>query len=180
VDTPPPATPTPAPAPSADTEAARVVPWVPDGQPTPASQRWTAGVVEKKGGQGMATLGAVRTARNDGFDRVVFEFVGAQRPGYHVEYVDRPVRQCGSGAVVPLEGQGWLQVRFEPAQAHTEAGTPTIVARRMSPALPVLRELAMTCDFEGQVEWVLAVARPNRYRVLELSNPTRVVVDVLQ
>lgn len=157
-----------------------MVPWVPDGKPTPPSQSWTAGIVEKKsGGQGIVTLTAVRTAQNAGFDRVVFEFSRDQRPGYHVEYIDRPVRQCGSGAVVPIGGQGWLSVRFERTQAHTDSGVPTIVARKQSPGLPVLQELAMTCDFEGQVEWVLGVSRPNRYRVLELSDPTRVVVDVL-
>jgi hypothetical protein len=160
--------------------ASRVVPWVPDGTQEPPSQRWTAGVVAKKGGQGIVTLTSVRTAKNAGFDRVVFEFEGGKRPGYHVEYIDRPVRQCGSGAVVPMTGQGWLRVRFEHTQAHTDAGISTIVARKMSPGLPVLQELAMTCDFEGQVEWVLAVTRPNRYRVLELSDPARVVVDVLQ
>jgi hypothetical protein len=34
------------------------------------------------------------------------------------------------------------------------------------------------CDFEGNVEWVLGVRHPSRFRVTELSDPWRVVVDV--
>ena len=41
-------------------------------------------------------LSAVRAARQDGFDRVVFEFEAAV-PGYSVRYVDRPITEDGSG-----------------------------------------------------------------------------------
>jgi len=41
-----------------------------------------------------------------------------------------------------------------------------------------VKELISTCDFEAEVEWVAGVASPNRYRVLELRNPTRLVVDI--
>jgi hypothetical protein len=88
------------------------------------------------------------------------------------------VRECGSGRVVPMRGQGWLRVRMEPARMHTDAGTPTVADRHRRLELPVLRELRSTCDFEAQVEWVLAVSSPNRYRVLELSDPARLVVDI--
>jgi hypothetical protein len=46
------------------------------------------------------------------------------------------------------------------------------------PELPVLLQLEPTCDFEGEVSWVLGVKAPNRYRVLELKDPPRLVVDV--
>jgi len=142
-----------------------------------ASGGWTAGVTEVRRGRG-ATLRAVRTARNEGWDRVVFEFAGGVVPGYHVEYVDRPVRKCGSGDEAQVAGQGWLEVRITPAQAHDEAGRVTVADRERKLALPVLRELELTCDFEADVTWVLGVASPNRYRVQELSNPARLVVDV--
>lgn len=139
----------------------------------------TAGITYRPPrGVGVATLRAVRTAFHDGYDRVVFEFEGERLPGYHIEYIDRPVRQCASGEVVPLAGDAWLRVRMEPAQAHTEAGEPTIAERALTPGLPNLKELKLTCDFEAQVEWVLGLASPNPYRVLELSGPPRLVVDV--
>ena len=62
-----------------------------------AAGSWTAGVVDiPTGDGGVSTLASVRTARHEGFDRVVWELEGAL-PGVHVEYVDQPVRTCGSG-----------------------------------------------------------------------------------
>lgn len=138
----------------------------------------TAGVVEKQRPEArIAILRDVRAASQDGFDRVVFELDGAV-PGYRVEYVDRPVLQCGSGEPVEVAGDGWLQVRLTPAQAHTEAGEPTVRERERHLSLPIVKELQSTCDFEADVTWVLGVASPNRYRVQELSDPARLIVDV--
>jgi hypothetical protein len=120
----------------------------------------------------------VRAGEHEGFDRVVFELAGDQAPGYHVEYKDKPVRQCGSGLEAEVAGQRWLEVRLSPAQAHDEAGKATIKDRERKPKLGVIQELELTCDFEGQVTWVLGVSSPNKYRVLELSKPARIVIDV--
>jgi hypothetical protein len=153
----------------------------PNGQPAPdtAAGDWTSGVVHRaSAGGGIATLTRVRAATQDGHDRIVFEFPGSGLPGYRIEYIDRPVRQCGSGEAVQIAGDGWLQIRMEPAQAHDEQGRPTITERAFSPGLPTIREARLTCDFEGQVTWVLGVASPNPYRVLELAAPPRLVVDV--
>lgn len=139
----------------------------------------TAGITDKKGGtQGVAVLRAVRSARHAGYDRLVFEFEGAELPDYHIEYVDRPVRQCGSGKVVELPGSGWLEISFTPARAHTDTGAPTVKDRRRSPNHEIIRGLASVCDFEAVVTWVAGVAAPNRYRVLELKDPARLVIDI--
>jgi hypothetical protein len=126
---------------------------------------------------GAALLLDVRSARHDGFDRVVFEFAQT-RPGYHVEYIDTPVRRCGSGEPTPIAGDGWLEVRFFVAEAHTPSGAPTIARREQHPALALVKELEQTCDFEGYVTWILGVSRPNKYRVLTLAKPARIVVDI--
>jgi hypothetical protein len=147
--------------------------------PAQEASGWTAKVVEKrKPDMHPVTLRKIRAGRHASFDRVVFEFTGSAVPGYHIEYVDRPVRQCGSGDTVRVAGDGWLSVRLTPAQAHTDAGRPTISYRERRLRFPLLKELQSTCDFEGEVEWVLGVSSPNRYRVMELSNPARLVVDI--
>lgn len=154
-------------------------------EPTPVASPlgdpgdWTAGVVKRAAGRGnVATLTALRFAKHDGFDRVVFEFDGNGLPARHVEYVDRPVRRCGSGDPTELAGDAWLSVSFEPASAHSESGVGTLAFRETRAELPVLRELEVTCDFEAQVTVVFGVSRPNRYRLLELTAPPRFVVDV--
>ena len=139
---------------------------------------WTAGSTTAARGDYVGTLVAVRTARHAGYDRIVFEFRDEELPNYHVEYIDRPVRACGSGEEVPLAGDGWLEIRLEPANAHEETGTPTILERNRTPTLPNLRELKQTCDFEAVVSWVAGVRSPNPYRVLELPNPTRLIIDL--
>ncbi len=138
----------------------------------------TTSSVSHKNPKGVAVLlREIRTAEQNGFDRVVFEFDGPEVPSYNVGYVDKPI-QCGSGDFAQVAGDGWLQVRFNSANAHTEAGQPTIADRERRLSLPILKELEITCDFEAEVAVVLGVASPNRYRVLNLSNPTRVVVDI--
>jgi hypothetical protein len=142
------------------------------------SATWTAGIVDLAPGPGgVASLISLRAAQHAGYDRVVWELSGSA-PGVHVEYVDRPVRQCGSGAPVPLPGDAWLEVRLEPARAHTEEGRPTIAERRRTAGLPMVEEMVQTCDFEAVVTWVLAVSYPERFRVTRLASPPRVVVDI--
>ena len=139
----------------------------------------TTGITEKKREmKSVAVLSEVRTAQHTGFDRSVFEFETAEIPGYKIEYIDKPARQCGSGDAVYLKGDGWLEVRFYPANAHTEEGKPTVENREFVPNHKIIKELKLTCDFEADVTWVLGVASPNKYRVLELKNPTRLVVDI--
>ncbi len=140
----------------------------------------TAGVTEKKNAnvKGVAIMSDVRTARHGNYDRIVFEFLGPDLPTYRIEYIDKPVRSCGSGDVVPLAGDGWLEIRFTDAQAHAPEGDATIKDRQRSPSLPVVKDLKMTCDFEAEVTWVAGVSLPNRYRVIELKNPTRLAVDI--
>lgn len=143
----------------------------------PDTAAWTAGLTAK-GGTEMTTLTAVRTASHEAYERIVFAFEPALLPGYRVEYIDRPVRQCGSGEVVDLPGDAWLSIRLEPAQAHTEQGAPTIADRSRVLDYQILKAFRLICDFEGQVEWVAAVASPVRYRTLELRAPARLVIDL--
>ena len=139
---------------------------------------WTARVVEKPGSQ-IATLIEVRTASHDNYDRIVFEFVGVA-PGYRVEYVDQPVHQCGSGEEVWLAGSAWVQIKLSPANAHTEQGDLTVRDRDRvwTDRGASLRSLRLICDFEAVTEWVAGVRYPGKFRVLELTDPARIAVDI--
>ncbi|MGM0449614.1 MAG: AMIN-like domain-containing (lipo)protein, partial [Pseudomonadota bacterium] len=137
-----------------------------------------AGIIDRPHSDTPAsTLVAVRTATHDGFDRVIFEF-DESLPGYHTEYINQPVRKCGSGKVAPMAGDGWLEVRMDPAKAHTSEGQSTVAERERILNLPVLSELELTCDFEAVVTWVFGVESPNRYQIRELSDPPRLVIDI--
>lgn len=146
-----------------------------------AQQAWTAGVRDQvRTVPRPVTLRDVRVGVNQGFDRVVLEFLGSAVPGYRVEYVDHPVEHCGSGDPVPVAGNAWLSITLRGTQAHSDEGKATVQHGERRLQMPVVKELEFTCDFEGVVQVVLGVSRPNQYRVTELQNPTRLIVDIQQ
>ena len=138
----------------------------------------TTAVTEKRRASvSPALLKDVRTGTHGSYDRVVFEFEGSAVPGYHIEYVDKPA-SCGEGEVVRVAGKRFLVVQMMPANAHTEAGSSSIANRQQSPNLSMLKELKLSCDLEADVSWVLGVSEKGGYRVMELINPARLVIDV--
>lgn len=123
-----------------------------------------------------ALLDDVRTGEHEGFDRIVFEFSeGATR--YRVEYVTDPY-ECGTGFPVDIGGAAFLQVSFEPANAHDDDFQPTIDERELAPGLPAILEAELTCDFEANVDWVAGLPERLDFRVAELSDPLRLVIDI--
>ncbi|HEX5725192.1 MAG TPA: hypothetical protein VFX98_06980 [Longimicrobiaceae bacterium] len=149
----------------------------PDGAP---SGEWTTDETEvARRSDGIAVLRDARAGRNEGFDRAVLEFQGGRIPAYTVEYEDR-VEQCGSGDEVRVSGGAMLVVRIRDAQAHTDEGEPTLRQRAFRPNLPVLRAVELICDFEGHVDVVLGLSSRRPYRVAEVANPARLVIDVQQ
>ncbi|MGI8758961.1 MAG: AMIN-like domain-containing (lipo)protein [Acidimicrobiales bacterium] len=134
------------------------------------------------GATDVALLSQVRVAAQSGADRVVFEFVDDQLPGYDVAYIDGPARADGSGDVVDVEGDALLQVRFEPASGvdlrggtfeQTYTGPP-----RLAGDTEVVTEVVRTGDFEANLTWVIGVDREVPYRVEVLDDPPRVVIDL--
>jgi hypothetical protein len=137
------------------------------------------GVTEKQSTSETAViLMDVRVAGHKNFDRVVFEFAGDRMPGYRVEYLTRRSEECGSGQPVRVGGSEQILLALSPAKAHNDDGSATIKERVRLPRLKMLQEMRVVCDYEGEVEWLLGLTARRQYRVLELSNPTRLVLDV--
>ncbi len=132
--------------------------------------------VEIPGGGSGAQLVDVRAARDEGFDRVVFEFEGAQ-PGANVAYVSPPVTACGSGMPVEVAGGALLQVRMSPAAAHDDAGTTTFDLQELNPGLPTILVVVQTCDFEGELTWVVGLTSEVDFVTTTLAGPFRIVID---
>lgn len=126
-----------------------------------------------------ALLTAVRTAQYEMFDRIVLEFDATRPPGYEIGYLDEPATACGSGNTVRTQGKAVLQLKVFHANAHNESGQPTVREQEYRlPSYLALREIKRTCDFEGTVTYVVGVAARNKFRVLELKDPSRLVIDV--
>jgi hypothetical protein len=131
----------------------------------------------------VVVLSDVRAAAHTDYDRITFQFDGAARPAYRVQYITRvQAVGCGSGeentALPPLIGNAFLQVHFTPVDAHNDQGQSTIGATDLTPGLTTLQEARLTCDFEAVGNWVLGLSQEVDFRVLELDNPPRIAVDV--
>ncbi len=120
----------------------------------------------------------VRAAHHRGFDRVVFEFRGGKPSSHSVRYVST-LTQDGSGTPIDLAGGAILHVVFQGANAHNESGATTVTpAGRFSPGLPSLKEVVPAGDFEAVVSYGLGVDHRVPFKVFELVDPSRVVIDI--
>jgi hypothetical protein len=124
---------------------------------------------------GMGVLEDVKIESQDCFDRVTFTFSGDQ-PSYDAQYV-QDWTECGSGAPVTTAGPAQLAITFIPANAHTDAGAPTITGTSRMLSLPSLKEAEQTCDFEAHVSWVFGTEE-RYFTVSTADSPPRVIVDV--
>ena len=114
-----------------------------------------------------------------GWERIVFEFTGDAWPPGTVQYVDK-AGSCASGQpIVGLKGTTILEVAFTSAQAHDNAGKPTIPTTITGPGKTILNGI-QSCDFEGHVTWEFGLTGKQNFKVSTLTNPSRVVIDVKQ
>lgn len=123
------------------------------------------------------TLVGVRTGRHAGYDRTVFDFTGGT-PGYRVEY--GALSGIGTGSPIPLAGAADLRVTFDGAYPYDAVtGAATIDLRRTyDPALPTLRQIRFGGAFEGMITAGLGLADRVGFRVVRLTGPPRLAVDV--
>ena len=148
----------------------------PSASPTAAGD---TGLKDSAPSGGPLTVVAVRAARQDGFDRVVFELAGREPgvPGYRVEYVDEPSRQ-GSGDLVQVDGDVALQVLVDGTGYPMDTGEEEASAATLGGDLEVVQDVELGAVFEGTYEAWIGLDRERPFTVTVLSDPARVVVDV--
>lgn len=129
---------------------------------------------------GVLGVAAIRLARQDGYDRLVFELAGREKgaPGWTVEYVDE-ARQDGSGDPVEVDGEAVLSVRISGVSYPMDTG---VEEQPKAPAVPpgveVVRDVVVGSLYEGVYEAFVGTSRTAPFRVFRLEDPARVVVDV--
>jgi hypothetical protein len=135
-------------------------------------------------GDETALLDRVAVGGHQGFDRIVFQFRNGL-PGYQVEYVEPPLKQDGSGNVIQVKGNAYLQVRMEPASGFdVTTGEGELVykgPKRIDGAAAgssVVEEVVRLGDFEAVLTWVIGLGKRADFRVSTADNPARLIVDV--
>ena len=153
--------------------------------------QWSTGT---KGTDDFPSLGSfaplvdVRTASHPGgedhppFDRVVLEFEGGD-PSWRVTYVEPPIEDDGTGEQIDIEGAALLELRLYPASGVDISGAeprqtydgPTRIELDGHAALEIVRR----GDFEANLAWVIGVSHEAPFAASFLSDPPRLVVDVV-
>jgi hypothetical protein len=122
----------------------------------------------------------------EGYTRITFAFRGGP-PSYQLAYLPAVLAE-GTGDPVPLPGNAFLRIQFNPAQAHDEQGRPSVTgSAQPSLGYPTLRGYGFAGDFEGYLTYGLGIqVAPGSdqtlpIRALELTRPDGtgvVAVDV--
>src|SRR6185312_652325 len=125
------------------------------------------------------TVRDVRTGRQDGFDRVVFEVGGTGTPGWDVRYVDAPTSQA-SGAPVDVAGSAALQVAITGVGLPADTGVAAFDGPNPLPGsgTRTVVEVVVDTTFEGTTTAFVGTTAQTPFRVYALSDPTRVVLEV--
>ena len=122
----------------------------------------------------------VRAAKQAGFDRVVFEFEGPF-PNYRIEYLNWRLYDTEAGRQhIRQAGNVFLQINFfviptgDEQLKFTNAKTFVPRGRLRMPSLQSVKDKVL---FEGYYDFLMGVSSRKPYRVTELSNPSRLVID---
>lgn len=118
------------------------------------------------------TLVAVRIGAHPdgGYDRIAMEFEGL--PGYEVRYQSE-ISYDGSGEPVDLTGDAFLQLVFNPAQAHDDEGRSTLPGPSVEPVgvgYQALQSYVLNGDFEGYVSIALGLSDKVGFNVAHFGN----------
>jgi hypothetical protein len=123
-----------------------------------------------------AQLVEIRTEQHGFFDRIVFEMDVI--PGWSTQLQDPPPLAAGSGFEVDIEGDAFIGVSLNPAAAQWAGGTYD-GPDRIEVNGGIVTEVVETGDFEGVNSWAIGLNADAAYSVATLTNPARLVIDVM-
>ena len=169
--------------PPATTASTAVIPRITTAPPGPTFEPATA-VVEQHfpGTNRLAVLTDVRLGRNDGFDRVVFQFRNNDSlPGYLVDYRPLPLTADPSDLPLVITGDHGLVVRMQAASRFRMDTDYSLVypgPSTVTASADGVTEVVLRGDFEAMLSWVIGVRGARPFRVFTLNGPPRLVVDI--
>jgi hypothetical protein len=127
-----------------------------------------------------AQITDIRIGTHDGYDRVVFEFDN-RIPEFRLEEATPPLFQDPSGLEMEVEGNAFLRLVMQGGTAISPDGVKTYSGpTNFTPDFPKLAELASAGDFEAVSSWYIGLSEASCVRVLTLSDPSRLVIDLEQ
>jgi hypothetical protein len=125
-----------------------------------------------------AQITDVRVGTHDGYDRVVFEFASGL-PDAVIEAALPPFYADPSGLEIDVAGTAFLKVTMHGASKVSPDGGVTYSGpTNFEPGFDQLVQLIEGGDFEAVSTWYLGLDGGGCIRVLTLSAPSRLVIDI--
>jgi hypothetical protein len=125
-----------------------------------------------------AQITDVRVGTHDGYDRVVFEFASGL-PDAVIEAALPPFYADPSGLEIDVAGTAFLKVTMHGASKVSPNGGVTYGGpTNFEPGFDQLVQLIEGGDFEAVSTWYLGLDGGGCIRVLTLSAPSRLVIDI--
>ena len=125
-----------------------------------------------------AQITDVRVGTHDGYDRVVFEFASGL-PDAVIEAALPPFYADPSGLELEVAGSAFLKVTMHGAsKVSPDGGVTYSGSTNFEPGFDQLVQLIEGGDFEAVSTWYLGLDGGGCIRVLTLSAPTRLVIDI--
>ena len=118
----------------------------------------------------------VRVAKNKGFDRLVFEFTGAL-PRYRVGYATKLEMDGEDIKPVKVKGKSVVSINLQSLPYPEDPNYKDIVLPSKKPGLRSFAEIQETEWFEGVRFYLVGLESRSKFRVQELSDPYRLVID---
>ncbi|MCH1512500.1 MAG: hypothetical protein L7S58_02895 [Acidimicrobiales bacterium] len=121
------------------------------------------------------------------FDRFVLEFeknsaTGIEGPpeSYSIQWLPQPPIQFGSGETIQVNGSAYLEILLHAygysrgTSTYEYAGPKKVTARGTTNVI----EAIFGGEVEGKMVWAIGANNPAGFRVLSMTDPPRLVIDV--
>jgi hypothetical protein len=125
-----------------------------------------------------AQITDVRVGTHDGYDRIVFEFASGI-PQTVIDAVLPPFYADPSGLPIDVSGTAFLRVVMHGGTKVLPAGGTSYTGpTNFEPDFDQLAQLIEGGDFEAVSTWYLGLKGGGCLRVLTLTDPSRLVIDI--
>lgn len=127
---------------------------------------------------GRAQIKDVRVGTHATYDRIIFEFSGGI-PQTVIDGVLPPFFADPSNQPLSVAGSAFLKVTMTGAsKVGLDGGTSYAGPTNFTPGFPQLVQLKEGGDFEAVSTWYIGLNAGACYRVLALTGPARLVIDI--
>lgn len=151
----------------------------PSTEPSDALGAFTCDMPIEGGGRvDRAQITDVRVGTHADYDRVVIEF-DKGIPSFTLDEATPPLTADPSGMEMDVEGSAFWSLVLQGGTRVTVDGTMSYDGRTdFTPDFPALAELVEAGDFEAVSSWYIGLHEPTCARVLTLTAPSRLVIDI--